>query len=581
MNAKLIRSSRKFSLLLVAALVPFQGNAHTLTEAIQKALGTNPEVLSAKAALKVSEEQLISAKAGYLPTVDLSMQAGEENMRKPASAKTEMWQQDHNITLKQSLFDGGSTDSTVERSEQMLSNAQTRVEDLTSSISLNVIESWYELYRLQKVAQLTQKNVTMHKRVFDQIQQKVKAGAAGKAELTAAETPYILALTSQASNKGQLSDALARYFKVVGERPEGMLPNPESLLADAVLPENVDALVEQVLAVAPGVRTAEANLLAAEADFRGAKAGLLPTVDFEFKELMKNDAAGTDGTEYGWTALLKLNYNLYSGGADMARERETAEAKIDSREQLNLARRTAEEQARIGWSGLMVSNQILRLNQQQMKTATETLKSTNEQFKLGEADVMAVMGSEDGLFQAQQSVLQERITGTIARYRLLNQLGLLKLDGASVGAEESESSSAEADAAAEVESADRVVEKMGEAVSEAQKSAPVAAPEAAPVIEKEAAVEEKAASLQSSLVDVIEEPQSVEVADVRTPSLLEQMADQVSQTLAKVELPSLPNTSVEHAETPSLAVEHSAENSTGNAAWDAAYQSMREAGWVR
>ncbi len=421
-----------------------QASAHTLTEAIQKALLTNPEILSARAALNVSQEQLNSAQAAYLPTVDLSLTAGEENTDKPSSsAITDMWMQDHSLTLTQNLFDGGATDSSVDRSQEMLKQAEIRIEDLTGTMTLNVIESWYELYRLQRVSQLLQRNVAQHSQLFAQIQQKVQVGAAAKAELTAVEGPYIAALTAQAANRGQLSDAIARYTKVVGERPQGALPNPVPLLANVVLPETADDAVARVIASAPSIRTAESNLLAATADHRGSKAGMLPTLDFEFTELLKNDAAGTEGTEYGWSALLKVNYNLYSGGADEARRRETAQALEDSREQLALAQRTAEEQMRIGWSALQVSGQMLQLNQRQLQSATETLSSSREQFKLGEVEMMAVMGAEDGLLQAQQSVLQEQVTGTLARYRLLNQLGLLKLDGDTVVESEPKASSEE------------------------------------------------------------------------------------------------------------------------------------------
>ncbi len=415
--------------------------AHTLTEAIEKALQTNPEILSSNAALMVSEEQLNSARAAYLPTVDLSLTAGDEHMAKPASAVTDMWKQDHSLTLTQKLFDGGTTDSTVERSEEMFKQARIRSDELRGTVTLNVIESWYELYKLQRIAQMTQRNVGQHQQLFAQIQQKVKVGAAGKAELSAAEGPYIAALTAQAANSGQLSDALARYAKVVGERPDGVLPNPEALLADAQLPDSIETAVEQVISVAPAVRTAESNLLAAGADHRGADAGMLPTLDFEFTELLKNDASGTDGTEYGWTALLKMNYNFYRGGADQARKRETAQALVDSREQLALAQRTAEEQIRIAWSALQVSRRILGLNQQKQKSALEALQSTREQFKLGEVEMMAVMGAEDGLFQAQQAVLQERVIGTLARFRLLNQLNLLN-----ISREDGEAASSKGDA---------------------------------------------------------------------------------------------------------------------------------------
>jgi adhesin transport system outer membrane protein len=532
--------------ILTMAVTPL--SAHTLDQAIERALGSNPEVLSARAAHHVAEEQLVSAQAAYLPVIDLSMTAGEEHTNKPGSAGQDMWQQDHSITLTQKLFDGGSTSSSITRSKEMLKNADTRVKDLTGTITLNVIESWYELYRLQKVSQMIGRNVEQHKKVFAQIQQKVKAGAAGKAELTAAEGPYIGALTAQVANRGQLSDALARYSKVVGEAPETALQQPLPLLATEPLPENVDQLVEQVLASAPAIRTAEANLLAAEADFIGSKAGMLPTLDLELKNLYKHDAAGTAGDEWGWTALLKMNYNLYRGGADKARERETAKAKIDSREQLNLAIRTAEEQAKINWSALQVSTQILKLNQQNMRTATETRNATNEQFKLGEADIMAIMGSEDALFQAQQTVLQEQITGAIARLRLLNQLGTLSSHYYNEPAEAQEESSELSDIELDqvlnrvVDNAEKVIEEVGGIIKESVEGVTDGVEKATEVIKEQGG---KAIEGGKEMLEKVK-PQPISSLKL-SPEPVPVMAD------------------------------ISAEESS----WEAAYKKMKEAGWVK
>jgi outer membrane protein, adhesin transport system len=429
--------------------------AHPLSEAIQKALDSNPQVHSAKMGITIAKEQLNQARAAYLPTVDLALMAGEEHTNKPLLDAVDMWKQDHTLTLNQKLFDGWATQSVVERSEKMLLNAKTHLNDITGTITLNVIESWYELFRLQRVIQYSEKNVAQHKKVFSQIRQKVQAGAAGQVELAGAEGPYIVSMTGLIANKGQYSDALARYSTVVGERPADALPPPD-LKISAELPENVDLAVEQAMAVSAAVLTSESNLLAAKADHRGANAGMFPTLDFELKNLLKNDAAAVEGKESGWTALLKVNYNLFRGGSDTARRKETATAVMNSQQQLDLAHRSVEEMTRIFWGAIQVSRQILRLSRQQLKSATQTRNSTSEQFKMGETDIMAIMGAEDALFAAQQGVLQEEITGTLARYRLLNQLGILTSlyhpntpeqtvdsENLSKGAEKSEESSAE------------------------------------------------------------------------------------------------------------------------------------------
>ena len=402
--------------------------AHPLSEAIQKALNSNPQMQSARAGITIAEAQLKQMQGAYYPTIDLALQSGKEHTNKPGAppegGDPTMFKQDHSLTLTQKLFDGGMTDSVVERSEKMLNNARIHQRDIEGTISINVIESWYELYRLQQVIKLTEENVAKHKLVFEQIQQKAEAGAAAQAELALAEGPYILSLTALVANKGLYRDATARYATVVGELPVLPLPSPD-LEIEVTLPENVDQAITHVQANAATIQTAISNLQAAEADRKGAQSSLFPTFDFELKNLFKNDAGAVEGKEYGWTALLKMNYNLFRGGTDKARREETATAVVDAKEQLDLARRGAEEQTKILWGAVEVSNDILELNHQQQLMAIATRDTTNEQFKMGEVDIMAIMGAEDALFAAKQAVLQEEVTGALSRFRLLNQLGYL------------------------------------------------------------------------------------------------------------------------------------------------------------
>jgi hypothetical protein len=243
-----------------------------------------------------------------------------------------------------------------------------------------------------------------------------------------------------------------------------------------------------------------------------------------------------------------MNYNLYRGGADKARERETAKAKIDSREQLNLAIRTAEEQARINWSALQVSTQILKLNQQNMRTATETRNATNEQFKLGEADIMAIMGSEDALFQAQQTVLQEQITGAIARLRLLNQLGTLSSHYYNEPAEAQEESSELSDIELDqvlnrvVDNAEKVIEEVGGIIKESVEGVTDGVEKATEVIKEQGG---KAIEGGKEMLEKVK-PQPISSLKL-SPEPVPVMAD------------------------------ISAEESS----WEAAYKKMKEAGWVK
>ncbi|MBT7308546.1 MAG: TolC family outer membrane protein [Gammaproteobacteria bacterium] len=417
---------RAFSMTVLVGLLsaPSVLHAHTLSQAIHLALRNNPEVKSAYYGVGIADEQLGQAKAGWMPTVDLTLDAGQEYRHKSSSDATKLTKKNTAVTITQPLFDGGATAAAVGRSDQMLEISSTHLDEIRTTVTLQAIEAWYEIFRLQRVIQWTTKNVDEHQDLYVQIQKKVEAGGAGKAELVAAETPWLAAKSALISARGQYKDSISRYVKVVGLAPTEVLTMALEI-PEGALPAEYEAALTVLLANNPILKSAQANLKAVKSDFDGTRAGLLPTLDFELKSGRDLDSGGNKGQEDYYTALLKLNYNLYRGGADQSRRREIAKSVVDSQEQLNLARQNMEEQLALYWNGLDVTHQLLTTSRKQLDIATENSASMEEQFKLGEADVMTIMAAGDALLQAKLAVLQDETSSRIGVYRIIAHMGVL------------------------------------------------------------------------------------------------------------------------------------------------------------
>ncbi len=416
--------NKKPLLLLAGFFLAPPVTAHSLSQAIQLALSNNPEVLSAQQGVGVAGEQLTQSKAGWLPTVDLTVDIGNEYKDKQGTPATSLAKNISSLTLTQPLFDGGATSAAVARSGEMKHISSVHLDEVRSEVTLKAIEAWYEVYRLQRVIRLTNTNVLEHKKNVAQIKQKVEAGGAGRAELVAAETPWIAAKNALINAQGDYKDAVAAYVAVVGVEPVANLKDALGI-TDALLPATVDDALGTLLQKNYILETARANLAAAKADHHGARAGLLPTLDLELQGGRKENDAGAITVDQDYTALLKLNYNLFNGGSDLSYRRETARAMMDSQEQLTLAQRNMEEQLHQFWNGLDVSRKLLQTSQQQLAIAQENFESAKEQFKLGEGDVMAIIAADDALLQARKSVLEDKIETQLGVYRILSHMGTL------------------------------------------------------------------------------------------------------------------------------------------------------------
>ena len=429
-NVKLIGARRHVAKrVVVTALVavlstPMASYAHSLSQAIHLALQNNPEIKSAYHGVGIADEQLGQAVAGWLPTLDVSLDSGREYRDKPTSDSTKMMKKSTTVTLTQPLFDGGAAAAAVDRSGQMLEVSTVQLDEIRISVALQTIESWYEIYRLQRVIRWTVENVNQHNKLFMQIQEKVEAGGAGKSELVAAETPLLAAQSALISARGEYRDALARYTKVVGLAPSEVL-NKAMDVPDWGVPAEYTQAIEVLLVNNPILKSARANLNAIKADFEGTRAGLLPTLDFELKGGRDLNNGGNEGQEDYYTALLKMKYNLFRGGADQSRRREMANSVVYRQEQFNIARHSMEEQLKLYWNGLEVTRELLMTSKKQYQIAHENAQSVQEQFKLGEADVMTIMAADDALLQAKLAVLQDDTSVRLGVYRVIAHLGVL------------------------------------------------------------------------------------------------------------------------------------------------------------
>ncbi len=417
-------ATKKHLFLVAGLLLAPPASAHTLSQAIQLAMSQNPEILSAKQGVGVANEQVDQAKSGWLPTVDLAFDLGHEYKDKQGSELTRYAKNIASLTVNQPLYDGGATMAAVERSDQMQQVSSIHLDEIRSTVTLDAIEAWYEVYRLQREIRLTEANIREHEKLYHQTKQKVDAGGADKAELVAVESPWLLAKNALINARGDYKDALANYEKVVGVKPVTELRDGLAV-TEALLPPSVGEALNVLNRNSYILRTAEANLTAARADYKGARSGLLPTLDLELKGGRKENDAGVIGVDQDYTALLKLNYNLFNGGADESYRREMARTMLDSQEQLALARRNMEEQLHQYWNGLEVSRGLLQTSEQQLAIAHDNFETAKEQFKLGEGDVKAIMAADDALLQARKAVLQDKIDTQLGVYRVLAHLGVL------------------------------------------------------------------------------------------------------------------------------------------------------------
>ena len=123
--------------------------------------------------------------------------------------------------------------------------------------------------------------------------------------------------------------------------------------------------------------------------------------------------------------MLRMRYNLYNGGKDIANRDRTAAAVQQSAEIRNNARRQTIENLRYAWDAKKYVGEQLVYIKEHIKLTYETLEGYRKQFSIGRRSLLDLLNTEDEYNSALRTLVTSESEYMIAQYRILNGMGTL------------------------------------------------------------------------------------------------------------------------------------------------------------
>lgn len=334
----------KIAVLLSAILLPLSAQSQTLEQAVAHTLDTNPDLRVAFNRFKAREEQVNQAIAGYMPTVDITGGYGYEQTDSVSTRRrknvgdvdsngvAELNRGEFGISLKQMLFDGFYTSSEVDRYSFEASADQWALLAAAEDMALDVSKVYLNYLRTDEVLKLAEKNLNSHKDIYEQIKQRTDSGLGSTADLSQITGRLARANANVISARNNLLDAKAQFIRVIAADPVDLIqPVPDADL----LPKDLNSGLTDAQENHPILKSAANDIRAAENERSSVQASYYPQVSLELNGNWNNDVGGEDGVSAlasqnvgGYNndlvAMVRVRYNLFAGGKDLAREKETA-----------------------------------------------------------------------------------------------------------------------------------------------------------------------------------------------------------------------------------------------------------------
>lgn len=423
----IIKKTFKLSSVLAGFVFSSYVSALTLNEAVQKTIDENPEVQSEKADRTAVEHEIDQAKAGYFPSVDVNAGIGWEQSTNPTTRSrgegtVSFGREEASIQLRQMVFDGFATTNEVKRQKARTNSRAFSVFGRSEITALSAVEAYLNVLRRQELLKLAKENLLIHQRTNDQITLRSERGIGKKAEVDQSEGRLALAKKNVFSEIGNLKDAETAFQRVIGELPKNLQPVSS---INKILPESLEDAIEQAIDNHPILKSANADIDSAFAQHATAKAPYFPRLDIEAGASHNVDLDGIKGKNEDAYAMLRLRYNIFNGGKDVARRKETTALIYKAKEIRDNTYRQVVESMRLSW----VARETLKNQMQFFKTHKYASIKSNaayqKQFNIGQRTLLDLLDSANEMFVAKSAFTNAKYDELHAQYRILASKGAL------------------------------------------------------------------------------------------------------------------------------------------------------------
>ena len=411
-----------------------------LKEAAQAAVLKSPDVQARWHAFREASEEVGVARGGFLPRLDLSAGTGKQKQEQDRVRLDASYSgNESQLSLRQMLFDGFATSSEVKRLGKAKLVRYFELLDASENVALEAGRAYLDVVRYRYQVVLAEENYIQHQAAHEQLKQRADSGVGKRVDVEQAASRLALADINLTTAYANLHDVSARYARIVGEQPAKVMFAPAQLEKGA--PKTAEAALRESLAHNPALRASVENLEATQYQLEGSRAPFMPRFDLvasrnNYSNYQDNGARDESKVE------LRMNFNLFNGGSDLARNRQYRERKNTALDLREKACRDVRQNLAIAY------NETLRLNDQlsyigiQVGLLEKTRAAYRDQFNIGQRSLLDLLNTQNEYFDARRSQVNADADLSIAYLRTYAGMGRLleKLELKRIEAEETPAS---------------------------------------------------------------------------------------------------------------------------------------------
>jgi len=420
--------ARRRLFLACSALVAFsfEAPAQSLRDAVSLTIKTNPQIGQAIENKEAISFELRQARGLYMPRVDLETSAGRRDLERPVtsgvSSQTNYSPVEAGVTATWKIFDGGGRAAEVERQASRVDGAATRVWERSEFLALEVTREYMEGILQRRLVGIAEKNVSFLGDTLSRIRTNVSSGSLTDADLRQGEERVLGARARLIEAKQELSAAQIRFTRLVGinlTRPS----TPGSLASK--LPKSIDVALGLAVRNNPRLSISNAEIDAASALVRAARAKLAPEVFLEARGRVGRDVDGVAGRTNDAQGRAVMRWNLYNGGIDEANIQEQTKRVSEAQFARDQVLREVREAVKLSFDRRSRQLELSAALERQLSAGNRVVSGYNEQFAVGRRSLLDLLDAQNTRYNAEVLLETAKTSALFAEYRILASTGQL------------------------------------------------------------------------------------------------------------------------------------------------------------
>ncbi len=410
---------------LLAAALSVSASGMSLEEAVAHTLDTNPEIRAAINEHASRKYEVRQARASYLPNLSLDAGYGQEVRNAPATGgeDVDLTRRELGLSASQLLFDGFAATSEVNRQKSRVESAGYEIKATAERLALRTSSVYLDVMRHAALLDLARDTLWEHQNIHDQMKLRYKTGVGSKADFDQIEARLALANANMIVAQNNFADTQSQFHRLTG-----MYPTLETLAKPEIsksLPASRELALEAALQTHPVLLAANADMSAARQQYKAAASGYYPRITLEADKRWDDNIGGIEGEDEDLIVAVRLTYDIFRGGADRARRKQTAYLVEESKDIRNNSRRQIIESLNLSWNSFEAITTQLQFLNKHVDAAVSTREAYKKQFNIGRRTLLDLLNTENEVTESKRALINAEYDQLFAHYRVLSSMGTL------------------------------------------------------------------------------------------------------------------------------------------------------------